>query len=905
MIRNAPYISRILALLVMLFCSLGQGTAGAFAQKKPASRADAYYENNEYAKAIPLYRKMADKDDEALRKLADCFRLIKNYREAETHYARLVSKKPTDPLIYYYYAEALLNNNKYDEAKQQFAVYSTLNPDDPKGELYSKACDQIKDLLVKPALYRVYNLGEINSPVSDFCPVFYKDGLLFASERVRDLVMGNESQWTGNPYLSLVFSKGQKQKDSVVFEKVKLFSEKFSGDGHYGPAAFSADFTEMFFTKVDNTITRRRGAVSQPKLYYSKYSGSWNKPKALPFSANEFVCGHPSLSKDGQYLFFASNMPGGEGGTDLYVSKRDGDNWTSPQNLGPGVNTKGDETFPYISAENILYFSSNGHAGYGGLDIFAAVQKDGKWGNASNLMPPINSSADDFGIIFRGDNSGFFSSNRAGGVGGDDLYGFALSGLITSITGKILLSNKAEDGAQNVKVFLVSENGTILQTTTTDGSGMFKFSNLLADQNYTIRLDESDPSMVNQKKFYLADSKNKIVRVVAKGKDGLFIFQNLPSDLSKLTELVEEDPSLKNFSIAGNLYAGDERSPIENTRVSLVNDKGDVVQSTTTNAFGSFVFMNLSPEQNFTISLDDSDPKLASKKIYFTTKSGKEIAMSNGGKFRYQILATDKNTLSQLLVEDSQLLVDVKGTLFADKDGKKRIGNSTINLVDEQGNVVGTAQTDAFGNFKFVNLPADKSYLVRLKEDDPGFNAKDVYLADSRGKVVATLKAANGKFFRYSFLPSDEQTLSSIYFDDPWLKVAALQSKSFKDSLANSMTIIENVYYEYQKWNLLPQTIITLNKVIDVMKSNPDIVIDLISHTDSRGGNDFNLKLSQKRAQTAIDYIISKGISKSRLKAEGRGETQLVNKCKDGTDCPEEEHAQNRRTEFKVKRKGQ
>ena len=150
-----------------------------------------------------------------------------------------------------------------------------------------------------------------------------------------------------------------------------------------------------------------------------------------------------------------------------------------------------------------------------------------------------------------------------------------------------------------------------------------------------------------------------------------------------------------------------------------------------------------------------------------------------------------------LTVEDSQLLVDLKGTLFSDKDGKSRLTNSDISLVDENGNVVGTAKTDASGNFKFVNLPADKNYMVRLKEDDPSLSSKDVFLADAKGRIVATLKSSGGKFFRYSFLPIEEQSLSSIYFDDPWLKVAQMQSQAKKDSMASVMTIIENVYYEY------------------------------------------------------------------------------------------------------------
>jgi len=893
-------IKNIFFLFFILFCSLVQGAEGAFAQMKTVvKRADSYFNNNEFVKAIPLYKRASTKNDEALRKLADCYRITKNYPQAEIYYEKLTAKKSSDPMAYYYYGEILLNNNKYDEAKKQFVMYSALNPDDNKGDLYAKACDQLKALLVKPAQYKVYNLGDINSSVSDFCPVFYKDGLLFASERVRDLVGYSKSGWTGNSYLSLMYAKGEKKKDTVFYESAKIFSGKFSGDGHYGPACFNSDYSELFFTKVDNTITRKRGVVSQSKLYWSKHGSGWSSPVALPFNSNDYATGHPSISKDGQYLYFASNMPGGQGGTDIWVSKREGDSWGTPQNLGKEINTAGDETFPYISANNMLYFSSNGHTGFGGLDVFASVMKNGKWSSPSNLLPPINSSDDDFGIIFKDDNSGYFSSNRAGGKGSDDLYGFNLSGSFSSLSGKILLSNNSTDGAPNVKVYILTDKGTILQTTSTDASGSFRFENLASDQSYMIKIDENDPNFVNQKKFYLSDAKSKVVRVI-KGKNGFFIFENLPSDLSRLSELVEDDATMKNISIAGNLYAGEQRSPLENTKVNLVNDKGEIVQSTTTNAFGSFAFVNISPEQNFTLTMDVVDPKLASSKIYFTNKSGKEIGTSKGGMFKFQLLAADKNMLSLLTVEDSQLLVDLKGVLYADKEGKNRLANSVVNLVDKSGNVVSTSKTDMMGNFKFVNLPADQHYMVRLKEDDPVINLKDVFLADAKGRIVATLKSKLGKFFRYEFLPVEELSLSTIYFDDPWLKVAKMQSDSKKDSL---MTIIENVYYDYGKWDLLPQAVITLNKVISVMKTSPDVKVEVLSHTDSRGNSDFNLELSQKRAQSAVDYIISKGIDKKRLVAIGKGETRLANKCKDGVDCTEEEHAQNRRTEFNVKKK--
>lgn len=895
-----------------LYCSLGQGADGAYAQMKTENRkADSYFENNEFAKAIPMYKKDADKSDPALMRLGDCYRILKNYTEAERCYEKLVAKNSTEPMVYYYYGEALLNNNKYEDAKKQFTRYSELNPADKKGELYAKACDQMKDIIVKPALYKAYNLGSVNSPVSDFSPVFYRGGIVFASERVKDLVNYSENNYTGNPNLSLVYSRAIKRsvappaakdstvevvsKDTFIYNKASLFSEKFTGEGHFGPACFSSDFTEMFFTKVEDAAAMKRGAMALPKLYWSKHQSGWSTPKKLPFTTGNHIAAHPAISKDGSMLYFVSDMPGGQGGTDIWVSKREGDVWGAPQNLGEEVNTPADESYPYVSVNNILYFSSNGHAGFGGLDVFVSVQEDGKWGKPNNMMPPISSSSDDFGIIFKDDNSGYFSSNRAGGKGGDDLYGFGLSGLITSISGKILLSQQTDDGAQNVKVFLLTDKGTILQTTTTDKSGFFQFQNLLSDQNYTLKIDESDPSLVNQKKFYLTNPKNKIIRTIVKNKNGVFVFENLPPDLSKLSSIAEEDVNLKNISIAGNLYVGDQRKALENAKVNLVDEKGELVQSTTTNAFGSFVFMNIPPDKNFTVMLDESDPKTSSKKIYFTNKSGKEIAMSKDGKFRFQILASDTNTLSLLTVEDAQLMIDLKGVLYSDKEGKGKLINSSITLVDEKGNIVGTSRTDEGGSFKFINLASDKNYMVRLSEDDPTLASKDVFMADTRGRIVATLKSKEGKFFRFSFLPVEEQSLVNIYFDDPWLQVAKANSDAYKDS-----SIIESIYYEYQKWNLMPQANIPLDKVVKAMKANKDMTLEVVANTDCRGSEEYNLKLSQKRAQAAVDYLVRKGISKNRLSAIGMGEKNPVNKCTEGVFCTDEEYAQNRRTEFNI-----
>ena len=870
-----------------------------FGQKAAIKKADAYVRNNEFIKAIPLYKRASSKNDDALQKLADCYRIIKNYDQAEEYYKKYLEKKPSEPMAHYYLGAILLINNKYEEAKKQFSIYSVLNPDDNKGEIYAKVCDKAKDMAEKPSVYKIYNLGNINSEVSDFCPAFYKDGIVFSSERVMDLINFSESGSSGRSYSSLVYSPGQKNGDTVAYSDAELFSEKFTLNGAYGPACFNADFSEMYFMKVSKRLEKKNG-INQPKIYCSKYKNGWGAPELLPFNSDDFATGHPSLSIDGQYLYFTSNRPGGFGGSDIWVSKRESSSWGAPQNLGDDVNTSEAEAYPYITADNILYFSSKGHGSFGGLDIFSSEQRSapdgksgGKWAAANNLMLPVNSTADDFGIIFKTRNSGYFTSNRPGGKGSDDLYGFQPSGMFTTVEGKILLSTNTADITQNLRLLLVSNKGEIVGTAITDTAGAFKFENLPTNQRYTVRADERNQILADRKKLYMAGKKDRIVRIARKSKEGLFIFKDLPVDLNQMIDLSEEG-----FSIAGNLYSGDERTPVQNTRVNLVNDKGEILQSAATNIYGSFVFMDLPPDQNFMIMLDAEDPKIINKKIYFTNKNGREIAMTPGPRYRFRILASDKNTLSLLKVEDSQLLVDLEGALFENKNGKPALEKTTVYLVDEKENIVGTYETDASGKFKFVNLPADKNFMIRLKEDDPSLFSKDVFMADAKGKIVAVLKHGK-KYFRYTVLAAEEQYLANIYYNDPWLVAG-----SPNELKGGQLTIIENIYFDYQKWELGPQAIVTLNKVAGIMQKTPDISILLIAHTDSRGTGEFNMELSQKRAQAAVDYIVAKGISKSRLTAKGMGESQLANKCKDGIECSEEEHAQNRRTEFKVMRGG-
>jgi outer membrane protein OmpA-like peptidoglycan-associated protein len=874
----------------------------SFAQLK---RANHSYENYDYAKAIQLYTKVVKRKNnaEALEKLANSYRLTKEYKKAELYYAQLMKQPTVAPIAHFYYGLVLKNNNKIDEAKEQFKTYANTAPNDKQADLSVKSCDEIKLWITRTQQFEVNTIAEINSIRSDFGSVVFKNQLVFVSERTPDIVNFNTYSWDKQPYLNVYASpmKMDNNGKAVFSKKIKSFSWHINTNYHDGPVCFNAEQNTMYLTRVNYVLHKNdKNFVNLPKLYISTLTGNtWSKVKPFAYNSDAYSVAHPSISDDGQSLYFASDMPGGFGGCDIYVCKKEGDGWGKPQNLGDQVNTSGSEVFPYIRKDGTLFFSSDGHLGIGGLDVFMVTKIDGKYSEAKNLGLPLNGSTDDFGIMFTDETHGYFSSDRAGGKGSDDIYSFTALNKFLTVAGKILLSNNINDPAKNAEVMLLTEEGKVIKVATTDNNGFFKFDQLDPDKKYMVKLDETDPVFKDKSKYYLTDEKDKIIRVtVINDKGGKFIFQNLPADPNSLPELGAGD----DVTIAGNLLYGENPSkPLSNTKVNLLNDKGEVVQTATTNAFGAFVFTNLPSDQNFLVKVDESDTQLSpNTKIIITNKSGKEMQTTlaeNGGKFKFTFLAADKVAMKLMTVEDSELRFDLKGNLLS--ESKTPLANSTVNLINDKGEILQTTKTDANGSFQFTNLPADQIILFALDESDTQLKTLNkIYLTDTQGAIVKEFNRLNGKF-KFTILPADQTKMGLLYVDDPWLKVLQLKNEAKKDSI----TIVENVYYNYGESKILPEAATALDKVINLMKNDPQLVIDLASHTDSRSTVEYNLKLSDQRAKAAVDYILKGGITKDRISGKGYGESKLINKCADGVECTEEEHAKNRRTEFKILRR--
>ncbi len=402
------------------------------------TRANNAMRELDYISAILLYQQVLEKDNnpEAMINLAECYRKINDPENAERWYAEVVQLPQAKAIHRLYYGMMLQTNGKCEEAKKWFALYLQENPDDARAQFLAASCERQSELLHKSQdIYTVRNLP-FNSNLDDFSPTVVGNTVIFASDRDNGSIIKRTNLWTGNPFSELYrvnFTPNGAQPGDFQYSRPEKYSNSLNTRFHEAAVAVSSDGQTIYFTR--NSFSEGKTGRSEDGLvklkifegHWNTAAGDWKQVEGLPFNSDEYHVAHPTLSPDGQQLYFSSNMPGGYGGMDLYVSNLDNGQWTVPLNLGPVVNTEGNEIFPFMAADHRLYFASNGHLGLGGLDIFytTAQQAAGAWNLPVNLGAPINSTHDDFAITFGPDLAwGFFTSDRSDGVGRDDMYGF-------------------------------------------------------------------------------------------------------------------------------------------------------------------------------------------------------------------------------------------------------------------------------------------------------------------------------------------------------------------------------------------------------------------------------------------------------------------------------------------------
>jgi outer membrane protein OmpA-like peptidoglycan-associated protein/tetratricopeptide (TPR) repeat protein len=815
-------------LLILVLCA----SLTAFGQSV-VQQAERQFDLLAYTAAIDLFEqslkgKIAGADKtRILRKLAYSYRQVRDAPNAERVYRELISSNNgdfsgDDAKVYLYFAQSLASNGKYKESQEAYDKFLKAGGDE-RGKAFSKLYQDVSVLSKNQASYKIDYLS-INTGKADFSPMYYKNGLVFCSGRGEGMGVKRMFNWNGTSFLDLYYlpdmsslsskeaagvgGSGAGRRDAKApgmvgndeytaptandsrtvgyyggaravnndgyQENALTPSEKFGSSlntkYHEGPTAFTSDWNTTIFTRnnfLNGKYRQSSEKINKLKMYTAKAkSDAWTDIKEVPFNSDEYSTGHPAITKDDKMVYFVSDMPGGFGGTDLYVVQFNGGSWGTPVNLGPTINTAGNEMFPFVDEKGHLYFSSDGHPGLGELDMFFVEMNNGApAGKPRNLGAPLNSPKDDFGLITDGERKiGYFSSNRKRGGHDDDIYRFTREGSLYPCREMTVAVFDAETKMplDNASVLIEAKDG--------------KTDNKMTDSNGTVKIcldDNKEYSIKASREAYL--------------------------------------PNTVGYSTMGD--SDDEPSRLD---IPLSKPAIDTTQA---------------------VSQPQPNPNT------YTSST-----------------ATDG--LPQTKAPDLPCKVtQVKGRITSQRDNSPLEGVVVV-LRNECDGTTQSVVTGADGRYVF-DICAGCDYTLDANKDGLGVGSKRIRKVSERGA------------------PKVLNTDLSMFGD-------------------GDIVELKNIYYDYGKCNIRPDAARELDRLVEIMRKYPNMRIELRSHTDSRSDADFNQKLSTGRAKEAVWYLERKGISSERMIFQGYGETQLLNECADGVPCSEEQHQQNRRTEFKV-----
>ena len=450
------------------------GVLPSHAQKSQTRKGDFHFKAMAYPKAIPFYLKAVKKDStyqDAVFKLADCYRLTNDRAKAEEWYAKAVKMPAVLPIQKFYYGQALMNNGKFAQAKKWMTDFVIDNNADGRGQAFIKAIDTYQNFFIDSSNYAITKL-DINTSNADFGAALYQEGIVFASSRPKTEMIERKHAWTNQPFLDLYYSRGKENK----FRAPEMFASEIQTKLNDGPVAFNKKGDELWITRnniVGTKVHKSSDKIVKLKLFKSNSNGGneWGKLESFEHNSDNYSCAHAALSPDGQRLYFSSDMPGSKGGMDIFMCSKQGNGWSRPVNLGDTVNTRGNELFPAVMDDGTLYYSSDGLPGLGGLDIFFTRDLGNRFTVPVNVGYPINTYDDDFNMVYDLKNKiGYLSSNRANKGFDDDLYTFKKKSL--RIKGIVV---RKEDGTPINEARVELKTGDKAQAFTTMENGRFDF----------------------------------------------------------------------------------------------------------------------------------------------------------------------------------------------------------------------------------------------------------------------------------------------------------------------------------------------------------------------------------------------------------------------------------------------
>ena len=679
------------------------------AQEQDLQRAKRFFERTFYSEAIPMYEKIiqGNRSIEVVKNLADCYYYTNDYENAQIQYRFLMSRFKTglEEEYFFRYSQTLKATGNYEESNAVIREYLISTNDNEALTNFEKENKNLENVTAIGNRFEIKNLA-LNTVNSEFGAVKQVQNLVFSGVKKKAGLFDKTYKWNNELYLDLLTIRieNRNSSDSIV----NYFSDELNTSLHEANAVFTKDGKTVYFTRNNYKKGKRvknTNKISNLQIFKAELiNNKWTSVVSLPFNSDDYSTEHPALSNDEKTLYFASDMPSTLGSFDIFsVSINDG-NYGTPKNLGSKINTFKKEQFPFVSKDNKLYFSSNGHAGYGSLDVFVSEIENNSFSKPLNIGLPVNSGFDDFTFTIDSESKeGYFSSNRPGGKGNDDIY----------------------------------------------------------------ELKETKPLLIK--------------------------------DCAQL--------------IAGIITDVDTKMPLENALVSLQNSDKIEIQK---------VFTTLDGKFSFAVACEIGYSVLASKMDYTkdsrSFKINKERNKSNDASMSLKsasMIKKEEEIAIQKKKNEEMALLEI------DKKDKQIAAQKEIEIA-----------------------------LVKKKEkmDNIIANEKDV-IKDKDRLIIKT---------------------------DP-------------------------IYFDYNLWYIRKESKSILNRVIEIMKKYPDMVVEIGSHTDNRGNDTYNRNLSTHRAEATREYFINQGIVEKRIIAKGYGETVQIIKCEPSELCSEEQHELNRRSEFVIK----
>ncbi|MEN9907043.1 MAG: hypothetical protein RLZZ540_184 [Bacteroidota bacterium] len=680
---NMIAMKRIYLILIVLTIQFTQ------AQTQDLQRAKRLFDRTYYSEAIPVYEKILNENRsfEVVKNLADSYYYTNDYANAQRHYRFLISRFPEAATAEYYfrYSQTLKASGNYEESNKVMHDYFVSTNNQKAIEKLEKENLVLENISALGNRFDIKNMV-INTPNSEFGAIPYGQKLVFSAVIRKPYTFEKVYKWNNESYLDLMSVSLKNPK----IDSIRKFAVELATPLHEANAVFTKNGSTVYFTRnnsKDGKKVTNKDKVATLQIFRAELiDGKWRNITALPFNSDDYSVEHPALSKDERTLYFASDMPGSLGSFDIYSVAILGSDYGTPKNLGPTINTDKKEQFPFVSKDNKLYFSSNGHAGYGFLDVFVSEIKNNEFTAPLNVGLPVNSGYDDFSFVIDSDKQhGYFASNRKGGKGGDDIY----------------------------------------------------------------EISEIQPLVVENCMQY----------------------------------------------ISGVITDVDSKLPLEKVKVSLQDANKKEIETVVTTADGRFSF-SVDCEKSYTV--------YASKEGY--TKASKFLK------------------------------------LYKDR---KKVNDASMALKSAE------------------SIKKEEMAALEQKKKEA------VIIAETKKKEkIAAIVAAEKDIVK------DKERL--LIKTDP-------------------------IYFDYDLWYIRKESKPILNRVIELMKKYPEMVVEIGSHTDNRGNGKYNLDLSSKRATSTREYFISQGIPAKRIFAKGYGETVQIIKCEPSESCSEEQHELNRRSEFVIK----